>query len=401
MFSSLPFVPASLRRHAPRSSYRACLETLTPNVAAELLVYGKEKPGTISLAQGEGTAPTPRFIMDAVLAAFEEGKTHYGPVLGNPALRQEIAAYHGRVFGHDLPMNRVAVTTSGTTAVHLAIQSITDPGDEIVVVTPIWKNLVGIMELARARIVEVSMDEREGGWSLDTEKLILSCTARTKAILLVSPNNPTGWVMGAAQIKDIQDFARERGIWIIADEVYTRCVYGQVRAPSFLDHAEAEDRLYVINSFSKSWAMTGWRMGWLICPAEAETRIRDLVLYETMGPPDFTQYGALAALRHGEGFIAEQLAFWESNLDRVMAHFGRMPRIQMARPKASFYAFFKVKGEHDSLRLARRLIDEAGVSLAPGTSFGSGCGEYLRLCFGAAPEVVEEALTRLERILGD
>lgn len=390
---------SSQHHHSPRSLYRACFETLTPNVAADLLVYGKERLGTISLAQGEGTAPTPRFIQEAVAQALLEGKTHYGPVLGNPILRQEIASYHSRIFGHDIPLNRVVVTTSGTTAVHLAIQSLIDPGDEIVVLTPIWKNLVGMMELARAKVVEVCMDEEDGAWSLDSEKLFSACMPRTKAILLVSPNNPTGWVMSSSQIKDIQEFARNLGIWIIADEVYARCMYTQTRSPSFLDSAYPDDRLYVVNSFSKSWAMTGWRMGWMICPSDAEEKLRDLILYETMGPPAFTQYGALAALRHGEEFIKEQLSHWEKNLDMVMNKFEELPRVRMARPAATFYAFFKVEGEPDSMSLARRLIDEAGVSLAPGASFGSSCPDYLRLCFGAAPEVMEEALNRLEKVL--
>lgn len=380
-------------------TYRKSLETLTPNIAAELLRYGKSKPGVISLAQGEGDFGTPAFIRDAASKAMADGFTNYGPALGYPELRQEISNYHARVFGHNIPTNRIFVTPSGTNAVHMALLSILNDGDEIIAVTPIWKNLIGIIEMAQGSIKDVPMDEVDGVWSLDMTKLLNACTNRTKAILLVTPSNPTGWVMPKEDIQTLMEFARHRGIWIISDEIYSRSVYGQSRAPSFLDYSEPEDRLFIINSFSKSWAMTGWRLGWLIGPPDSENRIRDLSLYETMCPPSFIQMAGIQALRHGEEFILEQKAHWEKNLDMVMAHFEKMGRIRMARPEATFYAFFRVEGEKDSMQLARRLIDEAGVSLAPGISFGDCSAEHLRLCFGASEATIAEALNRLEKAL--
>ncbi|HPQ50313.1 MAG: aminotransferase class I/II-fold pyridoxal phosphate-dependent enzyme [Alphaproteobacteria bacterium] len=382
-----------------RNMYRNCFKTMGANKAAELLRYGKSKPDCISLAQGEGTLPTPDFICGATNKALSEGKTFYSFGAGLPELRQEIATYYSRIYNVQIPTNRITVTSSGTNAVHYALLSILEEGDEVVAVTPIWKNLIGITELAGGHIVEFPMMQGERGWTLDLDQLFASCSSSTKALLIVTPNNPTGWTMSAQDIKRVTEFARERGIWIIADEVYGRCVHNDVRAPSFLDYSGDDDRLYVINSFSKSWAMTGWRLGWLIGPADAEDKIRDLILYENMGPPTFNQYGGIEALRHGEDFIKSQKEMWVQNLDQVMAHMDRLSGLKMVRPDSAFYAFFKVEGCKNSYDLTKQLIDEVGLSLSPGAAFGNGFQDYLRMCFAVCPDTLAESLDRLEKFI--
>jgi aspartate aminotransferase len=380
--------------------FRSILSSLTPNVAAEMLRYGWSKPNILSLAQGEGSAATPNFIAEAAFKAMQEGKTFYAPVLGIPELRQEISNYYAHIFKLNIPAGRIFVTSSGTTAIHLALASVLEEGDEIVAVTPIWKNLIGAIELAQAKGVQVALEYKDDqGWTLDLNKLFDAVTYKTKAILLVSPSNPTGWVMKPHEIKTVLEFARERGIWIIADEVYSRIVYEGGRSASFLDYAEADDRLLVVNSFSKAWAMTGWRLGWLVGPAEAESMVRDIVLYENMGAPTFTQYGGIAALRHGESFITDQVNQWKSNLDLVMDRFRSNGRIRMYRPEATFYAFFNVEGEPDCLALVRRLIDEGSLSLAPGCSFGQCCAGWVRMCFAVSEQKIVDALDRLEQVV--
>jgi aspartate aminotransferase len=379
--------------------YRHFFDKMSSNEAADLLRYGKARADCISLAQGEGSLATPSFICDAAAEALRAGKTFYGAGSGIVELRQEIATYHARIYGHNIPTNRITVTSSGTNAVHLALLSILNEGDEVVAVTPIWKNLIGITELAGGIIRDVPMVLADGAWQLDLNRLFDACTINTKAIMLVSPNNPTGWVMPAADIRAVLEFARDRGIWIIADEVYGRTLHNTSVAPSFLDFAADDDLLYVVNSFSKTWAMTGWRLGWLIGPKDAENKIRDLILYENMGPPTFNQYAAIAALRHGEDFLLEQKSLWRENLGIVRQQWKNHSRIHMAETEAAFYAFFRVDGEENSFTFARRLIDEAGVSLAPGGAFGAGFNNYLRLCFGASPEVIAKALDRLDPFL--
>lgn len=385
----------------PHKNFRQTVQNLPPNPGAEMLRYGWRLPGVISLGQGEGSVPTPDFIIEAANAAMREGKTHYGPVLGQPALREEISAYHKRTFNVDVPANRVFVTGSGTTAMHLALTSILDKDDEVVAITPIWKNLLGAVGLAQAKTIQYPLDyDERTGWSLNIDGLLAQCTDKTKAILVVTPSNPTGWYMSEQDMRTLMDFARTRGIWIVSDEVYNRSVYGKVRAPSFLDVAKDDDLLLTVNSFSKSWAMTGWRLGWLVGPAFSENIIRDVALYDNMGPPTFTQFGGIAALRDGDDFIADQMKLWEKNLSTIMNRLENNPRVHISCPDSTFYAFFKVDGEPDCLAFGKKLIDDVGLSLAPGCAFGKSCTGWMRLCFAISEEKLDEALNRLEKAIG-
>lgn len=381
----------------PHRNFRKTVQNLLPNPGAEMLRYGWRRPDIISLGQGEGCDPTPEFILNDAQAAMQAGKTHYGPVLGQPALREEIVAYYKRVFDVDLMPNRAFVTGSGTTAMHLALTSILDKDDEVVAITPIWKNLLGAVGLAQAKTIQVPLDfDIDAGWSLDLDKLFDACTPKTKAILVVTPSNPTGWTMSKAEIQAIMDFAREKRIWIISDEVYNRSYYGERHAPSFLEVSQKDDLLMTVNSFSKSWAMTGWRLGWLIAPDFAENIIRDIALYDNMGPPTFTQFGGIAALRDGDDFISRQMKAWENNLDSLMDILNGNEKITIYRPSATFYAFFKVQGEEDCLVFGKRLIDEVGLSLAPGCAFGADCRGWMRLCFAVSKEKLDKALSGLD-----
>ena len=378
---------------------RDCVKNLSHNPGAEIVRYGRRKKDILSLGQGEGSATTPDFILRGVQKAMEEGKTFYGPVLGQDDLRQEISNYYSRHHNINIPTHRVFITSSGTNAMHLALTALLDEGDEVVAVTPTWKNLLGAIELAGADIREVSLDENKGKWSLDLERLFDVCTPKTKIILVNTPSNPTGWMMGHEQMKAVLEFARMNDIWILSDEVYNRLTYDRSRAPSFLDVAEPEDKLFTVNSFSKAWAMTGWRLGWLVGPAASEAAIRDIALYDNMGAPSFTQYGAIEALRHGDDFIKEQLDLWRGNMDYLFARLEATGRVVGAKPESTFYAFFRVEGEPNCLAFARRLIDEVSLSLAPGCAFGNVGQGYMRLCFAVSRERLDEALNRFEKAL--
>lgn len=378
---------------------RACVENLSHNPGAEIVRYGRRKKDILSLGQGEGDAPTPEFILEGVRKAMDSGKTFYGPVLGYDEVRQEVSSYYARLYNISLLLNRIFMTGSGTTAMHFALTALLDKGDEVVAVTPIWKNLLGAVELAQAKFNEVALREIDGRWQLDMDRLMDACTKKTKAILITTPSNPTGWVMNRREMVDLLEFARARGIWIIADEVYARITYDRPHAPSFLEVAEPQDRLFTVNSFSKAWAMTGWRMGWLVGPAESEDAIRDIALYNNLCPPSFTQYAVIEALRHGEDFLQSQVDLWQSNMDFLYDRFEQSGRISATRPEATFYAFFKVDGEPDCLALARKLIDDVSLSLAPGCAFGKVGRGYMRLCFAVSRPKLEEALDRLERCI--
>ena len=379
--------------------FRPVLHALTANPGAEMMRYADGKKDMITLGQGEGDAPTPDFICDAVAQALKEGKTFYGPVLGSNELRACLSDYYQRIYDLEIPSERVFVTSSGSTAMHLSLAALLDKGDEVVAITPIWKNLLGAVELTQASTKQLSLDYIDDQWQLDLDKLFGAVTEATKVILIVTPSNPTGWTARTDELRAILDFARDRGIWVLSDEVYGRLVYDGVRAPSFLDVAREDDLLLVVNSFSKSWAMTGWRLGWIVGPSIAEDKIRDVALYNKLCPPTFTQYGAMAALENGEEFLKNQLKLWHSNRDLVVERFKAMGNVSMSYPESTFYAFFKVDGEDDCIALTKRLIDEAGVLLSPGSAFGKEAKGYIRLCFAVSEARLREALDRIERVI--
>lgn len=384
--------------------FRPVLHALTANPGVELMNYAAGRENMITLGQGEGDSPTPDFICRATFAAMQDGKTVYGPALGQMPLRQAISDYYRRIYRLEVPASRVFVTASGTTAMHLSLAALLDKGDEVAAITPIWKNLIGAIELTQATTRQVALDYTpERGWQLDLQKLFDSCNERTKVILIVSPSNPTGWTATHAEMRAILDFARERGIWILADEVYSRLVYESaheaLRADSFLDVARPDDLLLVVNSFSKSWAMTGWRLGWIVGPPVAEAKIRDVALYNNLCPPTFTQYGAIAALEQGEPFLKEQIDLWRSNRDLLVSRFAAMPRISLAYPAATFYSFFRVEGAPDCIAFTKKLIDEAQLLLSPGVGFGEAGRGYIRMCFAVSERRLSEALDRLEKVV--
>lgn len=370
------------------------------NISTELLIYGQSKPNVIPMAQGDSYLPTPSFICEASQQAMHEGKTHYGPVIGQSALREELSNYYQNIFDTKVDAERICVTSSGTTAIHLALSSILTDGDEVVCVTPIWRNIMGIISLTGAKGIEVPLEHDEkDGWDLDLEKVYAACTEKTKAILIVTPSNPTGWIMKEADMQSLLNFSRERGLWIVADEVYNRLAYGQKKTKSFLEISTEDDLIYSVNSFSKSWAMTGWRLGWLVGPKASTPIIQNLALYENMGPPTFNQYGGIAALQKGEDFIEEQKNLWKKNLDILEARFSSNEKIIFSRSESTFYVFFKVVGESDCVDLCRKLIDEVGVSVAPGCSFGKGFEGWIRMCFAVSEEELIGAIDRIESLV--
>jgi len=375
------------------------MRDLSLNPGAEIMRYAASKDDIISLAQGDSDFGTPDFICDAVTQAMKRGETHYGLPLGLPALREELSDYYQRIYGLDIPVERLFVTGSGSKAMNFCLKALVEKGDEVIAVTPIWKNLLSSLELAQCDIKDVPMDQDKGQWSLDMDKLRAACTDKTKLILITSPSNPSGWIMSRAEIREMMDFCREKGIWIISDEVYGRTVYDGVHAPSFLEVANDDDLLFVVNSFSKTWAMTGWRLGWLVGPRAAQDHIRDIALYDYMCPPPFIQRGGIAALREGEGFLKTQIDLWRKNRETITQGFAQNDRILSTPPESSFYYFFKVDGVPDDIALARHFVDRAGVSLAPGCSFGPVGKGYLRFCYAVSEDKTKAALDRILSVI--
>jgi aspartate/methionine/tyrosine aminotransferase len=371
----------------------------------EVFNYGRGRQGLIPMWAGEGELPTPPFIADAAARALAAGETFYTWQRGLPELRDAIARYMGRVYGGTFDPERFFVTVGGMHALQTAVRIAAGPGDEVLVHSPSWPNFIGALTVGGAVPVEVPMvldpSRGGGGWFLDLDRFEAAVTPRTRAIVVNSPANPTGWTATLAELAAILSLARRHGLWIIADEIYGRFVYGsEARAPSFHDVMTPEDRILFVQTFSKNWAMTGWRIGWLECDPSLGQTVENLMQYSCSGVPAFLQRGAIAALDEGEAFVAGQIAGARASRAAACDGLSRSPRVRFARPDGAFYLFFSVEDETDTRRLALRLVDEANVGLAPGTAFGAGAEQYLRLCFARNAEDVAEAARRLVRVLG-
>ena len=281
-------------------------------------------------------------------------------------------------------------------AIQLAVQAISDAGQEIIVPSPSWPNISASVEIHGARTVFVPMREASAGWVLDLDDVEAAITPQTAAIFLNSPSNPTGWVAEEALLKECLDLARRHGLWIIADEIYALYFFGgQPRSPSFYDIAEDEDQIIFVNSFSKNWAMTGWRVGWMSAPPAIGQVIENLVQYSTSGGPAFLLHGALAALSEGREFLASQIARARDGRSVVVGGLQESGRIRVAPPEGAFYLFFSVDGVDDTRRFALDLVRQTGVGLAPGTAFGPGGETYLRLCYARKRAHLKEAVRRI------
>jgi aspartate/methionine/tyrosine aminotransferase len=370
----------------------------------EVANYARGREGVIPLYVGEGDLPTPAFICDAAARALRAGETFYTWQRGIPDLRQALARYHERLYGRPSDAERFFVTIGGMHAAQIAVRMAAGSGDEVLIPTPAWPNFAGAVTVAGARISLVPMTCTESGWHLDLDRLKSAVTARTRAIVVNSPANPTGWTASLDDLREVLALARARGLWIIADEIYARFAYDPAltiegRTPSFRDVMEEGDRVLFVQTFSKNWAMTGWRIGWLEAPRALGQTIENLIQYSTSGVPQVHQRAAIAALEEGEGFVAEQIARAKRGRDIVCNGLLATGKVELPPPPGAFYAFLKVKGVADARTLALRLVDEAGVALAPGTAFGAGGEGYMRLCFARNHENLEEAVRRLAAVL--
>jgi aspartate aminotransferase len=393
-----------------RTPIRPAIEALEPNGIGLVAMTGLGDKDLIPLWFGESDLVTPAFIRDAAKAALDDGKTFYTQSRGIPALRAAIAAYHKRTTGADVDIERISLPGAATLAVVTALQVLCDTGDNVVIVSPIWPSIFQAAQMvgAQCRFAPLQAEWRSSPprWSLDLERIFAQCDARTKAIFIASPGNPTGWVMTRDDQRAVLDFARLRGIAIISDEVYGTLTYdGSAHAPSFLEIADGEDNLFVINSFSKAWAMTGWRIGWLVHPARLAQQLGVITIANNTGPTTFAQYGALAALSpQGDAFREDMRERCRVGREVVQRFIDGQNRIQWIRPDGAFYGFLHMDGLSNSLDFARALVKNGRVGVAPGSAFAPAgdveADSFLRICFAQDPALLERGLKRIDEALG-
>ncbi|HNI83951.1 MAG TPA: pyridoxal phosphate-dependent aminotransferase, partial [Ottowia sp.] len=336
---------------------------------------------------GESDEVTPEAVRAAGIASLQAGETFYSHNLGLPELREAVAAYASRLHG-ELAPQRLAITSGGVNALIVAMQALIDAGDEVLAVTPVWPNLTAQPRILGAQLRCVALQpDAEGAWQLDVPALLAAITPRTRLLVLNSPNNPTGWTLTRAEQQAILAHCRQTGTWILSDEVYERLYFrddtANGAAPSFLDIAAPDDRLVVVQSFSKAFLMTGWRLGWLVMPPAMTPQVGKLLEFNTSCAPVFVQRAALVALAQTEAITPRIVAHLRHCRDTLVPLLQAVPGVQVGRAPGGMYAFLRLVGQNDSLQLAKRLVQEAGLGLAPGVAFAPQAEGWLRWCFAS------------------
>ncbi|OGA69674.1 MAG: aspartate aminotransferase [Betaproteobacteria bacterium RIFCSPLOWO2_12_FULL_65_14] len=378
---------------------RAAVRALAASKIRELYNEGIGNPDVLPFWVGEPDEPTPDFIRKAGMDSITAGEVFYTHNLGIPELREALASYITRLH-RPVGVGQIAVTTAGVNALMLASQLLVDPGDRVVEVVPLWPNLLEIPKILGAHVSTVPLTFSESGWKLDLDRLVDALTPGTRVLYLNSPNNPTGWVISREEQRALLEHCRRHGIWIFADDAYERLCFGAGGvAPSFLEIGESEDRVISANTFSKSWLMTGWRLGWLVVPPGLTADLGKLIEYNTSCAPVFVQRAGIAALREGEPVIARTLQRFREARDFLIKSLSETPGVRVAVPDGTMYAFFQVDGMADSLGFCRRLVREHGLGLAPGAAFGPEGEGFVRWCFAASRERLAEGVARLRRAL--
>ncbi len=379
----------------PGRDLRPAISGLRDSLIRRISIEGAGLDDVIPLWFGEPDDTTPAFIRAAAKRSLDAGETFYAPNRGIEQLREVLADYMTKLHQRPIDVSRVTVSASGMNAIMLAMQMLVEQGDNVVVVTPVWPNCVETAHVMGAETRPAALALIDGRWQLDLDRLVALMDENTRAVFVNSPGNPTGWVMGREQQHQLLTVCRMRGITIIADEVYNRLCFVQERAPSFLDIAEPEDRVISINSFSKTWSMTGWRLGWLTHPANLGDPLAMLTEYNIASPTTFVQHAGVTAVRDGEAHVDQIVARYQRNRDLVFQRLAALPRVSVARPDGAFYAFFALDGMTDSYAFAKQLLLTARVGIAPGAAFGDAGEGWLRLCFAATTETLSQAMDRL------
>ena len=380
---------------------RPIVDLLPASRIREVANAGLGRSDVLAFWFGESDEPTPAVIRDAAARSLAEGETFYSHNLGMAELREAIARY-ASVLHRPVSADRIAVTSSGVNALMLAMQALVGAGDEVVAVVPVWPNLTAQPAILGARVARIALEAVDGAWRLDLAALKRAISAQTRVLLVNSPNNPTGWTLTRTEQAELLAHCRSTGTWIVADEVYERIYFapGQPCAPSFLDIAEDDDRLIVAHSFSKSFLMTGWRLGWLVAPAGAVPALAKLIEFNTSCAPVFVQRAGLAALAGAQFSVPALVERLRECRDTLLPMLGALPGVTVATPPGGLYAFFRMPGSDDSLALAKRLVRDVGLGLAPGVAFGPEGEGWLRWCFASHdPSRLVEGASRLASTL--
>jgi aspartate aminotransferase len=385
----------------------AIAESATLKVDAKAKSLQAAGRPVISYAAGEPDFPTPDHIVEAALNAVRDPKNHrYTPAAGLPELREAIAEKTKRDSGLEVAASQVVVTNGGKQAVYQAFATLLDPGDEVLVPTPYWTTYPEAIALAGGVQVDVFAGA-EQEYLVTVEQLEAARTPRSKVLLFVSPSNPTGAVYSPDQVRAIGEWADSHGLWIVADEIYQNLTYDGVRAVSIVEAVPSlADRTILVNGVAKTYAMTGWRLGWMVGPADAMKAAANLQSHLTSNVSNISQRAALAALTGPQDCVAEMLAAFDRRRRVMVSELNKIPGITTPTPQGAFYVYPDVTGllgktwggvtPSTSLELADLILDQAEVAAVPGEAFGP--SGYLRFSYALGDEPLLEGVQRLQKL---
>ncbi|HKE23477.1 MAG TPA: pyridoxal phosphate-dependent aminotransferase [Bryobacteraceae bacterium] len=384
-------------------SVASSVESVPHSRIRELAEIAMSMDGVLRLYFGESNLPTPDYIKRAALDAMASGYTFYTENAGLPSLRRALAEKYRELHDVELdPAREIVVTASGVQALNVAIRCALDPGDEALLLTPAWPNGSSIVAMANAAPRQIPQPLCDGRYHVDFDALETAVTPRTRLLVYISPSNPLGWVANEQEQNGLLEFARRHGLWLLADEVYDRLYYGArlgEPVPSILRKATRDDAVMVVHSFSKSYCMTGWRLGYLIARRDLAAKAAQLNEFIVSHAPSFTQKAGETALARGEEELLRMLERLQENRDFCLAALGGMDGITVPQPEGAFYLFPRIEGLRDSFDFCKQLLMETRVGLAPGVAFGNGGEGSVRICYAAERSILEPAMERLASFL--
>ena len=391
----------SVTTSLPPVAARAEVQALQSSLIRVVANAGMGRTDVLPFWFGESDQPTAPFIREAAIQSLSSGETFYSQNMGRPYLREALAGYLSGLHGTDVSPGRIAAVGSGVNALMLAAQTIVSPGDRVVAVTPLWPNITEIPKILGADVVRVPLTVANGKWSLDLDRLLAALTPGTRMVIINSPNNPTGWTIEEDEVDAVLAHCRKHGIWVLSDDAYERLVHDPTRmvAPSFLARYQPGDRIISANTFSKAWTMTGWRAGWLAVPEELSTDLGKIIEYNTSCIFEPVQRAATVAIAQGEPEVARLRAQLTATRELLVSELRALPGVVVPEAGGAMYVFFRIAGWDDTLSLAKRLVEEAGLGLAPGGAFGPEGEGWLRWCHATSPEKLLDGVARLKAFL--
>jgi aspartate/methionine/tyrosine aminotransferase len=373
--------------------------TVRESPMVQIATVAESMPGAIKLCYGESDMATPAFICEAAATAMREGHTFYTHTAGYTELRRAIAEKIHALHGLEYRPSEIIATVGATCAIYTAVRAFVTRGDNVVVITPTYAIFANTVMMAGGEVRQVPLDRHGPRFCLDVTRVERAIDANTRMLIVNSPSNPTGWVITPDEQRALCDIAERNDLVILADEVYERLVHEAPLASSFASVMPSKDRVIVVNSFSKTYNMTGWRLGWAQASEPVVKTMYKAAEFITSNPAAMVQQAGIVALTKGEPYVQELRQHYRARRDQVRRVLATLPSITLCEPEGAFYAFFSINGIADTSTFARTLLNDTGVALTPGAAFGDGGDGYVRLCFAASERTISEALSRLRTYL--